>query len=85
MYFTDDISGIGKIYGKQVVRNGEVYMSAEKLIVDFVMRNARFRVKDAVHVQLSELNGLMKTYNVDSDYENFDFNETKFSCLFLKR
>lgn len=37
-----------------MVRNGEVYMSAEKLIVDFVMRNARFRVKDAVHVQLSK-------------------------------
>jgi hypothetical protein len=30
-------------------------MAADKLIVDFVMKNARFRVKDQVHLQLSKL------------------------------
>lgn len=48
-------------------------MVAEKLIVDFVMKNARFRVKDQVHLQLSEfkyifvLNPVFRTNNFRLD------------------
>lgn len=49
MYFTADISAIAKVYGKQVERDGEFYMTIEKLGVDFTMKNARMKVKDNVN------------------------------------
>lgn len=42
------------MYGKQIIKNGEAYMTVEKMVVDFVLKNARFRVKDQGHQQLSE-------------------------------
>ncbi|XP_058455322.1 protein takeout-like [Malaya genurostris] len=46
-----DISAIAKIYGKPVERDGETFMSIEKMVVDFTMKNARFKVKDHVNTQ----------------------------------
>lgn len=43
------------MYGRQIMKNGEPYMAVEKMIVDFVMKGARFRVKDMGHQQLSKL------------------------------
>lgn len=51
--FTADINAIAKIYGKQIVKNNEAYMTIDKMVVDFVMKGARFRVKDQGHQQLS--------------------------------
>lgn len=51
--FTADINAIAKIYGKQIIKNNEPYMSIDKMVVDFVMKGARFRVKDLGHQQLS--------------------------------
>jgi hypothetical protein len=50
-----DINAIAKMYGKQIIKNGEAYMTVEKMVVDFVMKNARFRVKDQGHQQLNEV------------------------------
>ena len=44
-----DITAIAKVYGKEVQRNGESYMHIEKLVIDFTMKNARFKVKDNVN------------------------------------
>lgn len=44
--FPADINAIAKIYGKQITKNNEAYMTIEKMVVDFVMKGARFRVKD---------------------------------------
>jgi hypothetical protein len=52
--FTADINAIAKMYGKQIIKNNEPYMSVEKMVVDFVMKGARFRVKDQGHQQLSK-------------------------------
>lgn len=52
--FTADINAIAKMYGKQIMKNNEPYMSVEKMVVDFVMKGARFRVKDQGHQQLSK-------------------------------
>lgn len=46
-----DISAIAKIYGKPVERDGEVFMGIDKMLVDFTMKNARFKVKDNVNTQ----------------------------------
>lgn len=48
---TADISAIAKIYGKPVERDGETFMMVEKMLVDFTMKNARFKVKDNVNTQ----------------------------------
>lgn len=48
---TADISAIAKIYGKPVERDGESFMMVEKMVVDFTMKNARFKVKDNVNTQ----------------------------------
>jgi len=50
-----DVNAIAKIYGKQVIRNNEAFMSIEKIVVDFVMKSARFKVKDQGHQQLNEV------------------------------
>lgn len=52
--FTADINAIAKMYGKQIIKNNEAYMTVEKMVVDFVMKGARFKVKDQGHQQLSE-------------------------------
>lgn len=49
--FAGDISSIAKVYGKAVDRNGETFMDIEKIIIDFTMKNARFKVKDNVNSQ----------------------------------
>lgn len=54
--FSADINAIAKMYGKQIIKNNEAYMTVEKVVVDFVMKGARFRVKDQGHQQLSEFN-----------------------------
>lgn len=46
-----DISSIAKVYGKAVDRNGVMYMEIEKMVIDFTMKNARFKVKDNVNNQ----------------------------------
>lgn len=46
-----DISAIAKIYGKPTERDGEVFMGIEKMVVDFTMKNARFKVKDNLNTQ----------------------------------
>ncbi|XP_055548193.1 circadian clock-controlled protein daywake-like [Wyeomyia smithii] len=46
-----DISAIAKIFGKPTERDGEMFMSVEKMLVDFTMKNARFKVKDHVNTQ----------------------------------
>lgn len=50
-----DINAIAKVYGKQIIKNNEPYMTVEKMVVDFVMKGARFRVKDQGHQQLNEV------------------------------
>ncbi|XP_070493619.1 protein takeout-like [Chironomus tepperi] len=50
-----DVNAIAKIYGKQVIKNNEAFMSIEKIVVDFVMKGARFKVKDQGHQQLNEV------------------------------
>lgn len=52
--FLADINAIAKMYGKQIMKNGEAYMTVEKMVVDFVMKGARFKVKDQGHQQLSK-------------------------------
>lgn len=42
------------MYGKQIFKNGEAYMAVEKMVVDFVMKGARFKVKDQGIQQLSK-------------------------------
>lgn len=46
-----DISAIAKIYGKPTERDGEMFMTIDKMVVDFTMKNARFKVKDNVNTQ----------------------------------
>lgn len=53
--FTADINAIAKMYGKQIIKNNEAYMTVEKMVVDFVMKGARFKVKDQGHQQLSKI------------------------------
>lgn len=54
-FFKADINAIAKMYGKQIMKNNEAYMTVEKMVVDFVMKGARFRVKDQGHQQLSKI------------------------------
>lgn len=42
------------MYGKEIIKNNEPYMTVEKMVIDFVMKGARFRVKDQGHTQLSK-------------------------------
>ncbi|XP_055715244.1 protein takeout-like [Phlebotomus papatasi] len=44
-----NISAIGKLYGREVERDGEKYMNIDKIFLDFNMKNARFKVKDKVN------------------------------------
>lgn len=49
MHFLGDVSAIGRIYGKEVERDGELYMMIEKLLIDFKLQKSRFKVKDLVN------------------------------------
>ncbi|GAB0098499.1 protein takeout [Sergentomyia squamirostris] len=44
-----NISAIGKLYGREIERNGEKYMQIDKVFLDFNMKNARFKVKDNIN------------------------------------
>ncbi|KPJ17769.1 Protein takeout [Papilio machaon] len=44
-----DVAAIAKIYGKEVERDNEKYMSIERLLVDFKLKNSRFKVRDTVN------------------------------------
>lgn len=59
-----DISAIAKIYGKPLERDGETFMSVEKMLVDFTMKNARFKVKDNINTQnvLGECSRFMRIF-----------------------
>lgn len=46
-----DITAVIKVYGKEIQKNNDVYMSIDKLGLDFTMKNARFKVKDNVNTQ----------------------------------
>ncbi|XP_054273554.1 uncharacterized protein LOC128993592 [Macrosteles quadrilineatus] len=42
----NNITGIGKLYGKEVRRNDVSYMKTERLGVDFKLGSSRFKIKD---------------------------------------
>ncbi|XP_013148579.1 PREDICTED: uncharacterized protein LOC106111134 [Papilio polytes] len=44
-----DVAAIVKIYGKEIERDSEKYMSIERLLVDFKLKNSRFKVRDTVN------------------------------------
>ncbi|KAI5642353.1 hypothetical protein NE865_05715 [Phthorimaea operculella] len=44
-----DVAAIAKIYGKEIEREGVKYMAADRLVVDFKLRGARFKVRDTVN------------------------------------
>lgn len=50
-----DVNAIAKIYGKPITKNGDAYMHIEKMVVDFVMKGARFKVRDNLNQQLNEV------------------------------
>lgn len=50
----DDMNAIVKVYGSQIIKNNEPYMVIDKLVVDFVVKGARFKVKDVGVNQLSK-------------------------------
>ena len=51
----NDVNAIAKIYGKPITKNGDDYMHIEKIIVDFVLKGARFKVRDNLNQQLNEV------------------------------
>ncbi|BES97648.1 Haemolymph juvenile hormone Hypothetical protein protein (JHBP) [Nesidiocoris tenuis] len=44
--FFSNITGSGKIYGKEVIKNGVRFMKTEKLLVDFKLTKSKFKIKD---------------------------------------
>lgn len=48
------MNAIVKVYGSQILKNNEPYMVIDKLVVDFVVKGARFKVKDVGVNQLSK-------------------------------
>ncbi|XP_060810447.1 uncharacterized protein LOC106141628 [Amyelois transitella] len=44
-----DVAAIAKVFGTEVEKDNIKYMSAERLLVDFKLRNSRFRVRDTVN------------------------------------
>lgn len=48
------MNAIVKVYGSQIIKNNEPYMVIDKLVVDFVVKGARFKVKDVGVNQLSK-------------------------------
>lgn len=52
--YLDDMNAIVKLYGSQITKNNEIYMVIDKLVVDFVVKGARFKVKDVGVNQLSK-------------------------------
>ncbi|XP_072935639.1 protein takeout-like [Epargyreus clarus] len=44
-----DVVAIAKIFGKELTRDAVKYMTAERMMVDFKLRNSRFKVRDTVN------------------------------------
>ncbi|KAL0849878.1 hypothetical protein ABMA28_011810 [Loxostege sticticalis] len=44
-----DVAAIAKIFGKEIERDQVKYMMADRLLVDFKLRGARFKVRDTVN------------------------------------
>ncbi|XP_059049261.1 protein takeout-like [Achroia grisella] len=44
-----DVAAIGRVFGKEVERDGVQYMTADRMLVDFKLRTSRFRVRDTVN------------------------------------
>lgn len=44
-----DVAAIAKIFGKEIERDSVKYMMADRLLVDFKLRNSRFKVRDTVN------------------------------------
>jgi hypothetical protein len=43
------VAAIGRIYGKEVERDGVNYMVIDKMLVDFKLQKSRFKVRDTVN------------------------------------
>lgn len=43
---SDNITGIGKLYGKEVKKNNVSFMKTERLGVDFKLASSKFKIKD---------------------------------------
>lgn len=46
MNVSDNITGIGKLYGKEVKKNNVSFMKTERLGVDFKLASSKFKIKD---------------------------------------
>ncbi|XP_053601779.1 uncharacterized protein LOC128670269 [Plodia interpunctella] len=44
-----DVVAIAKIFGKEFEKDNIKYMTADRLLVDFKLRNSRFRVRDTIN------------------------------------
>ncbi|GBP93151.1 Protein takeout [Eumeta japonica] len=44
-----DVAAIVKIFGKELEKENVKYMSADRLLVDFKLKSARFKVRDTVN------------------------------------
>ncbi|XP_048004826.1 protein takeout-like [Leguminivora glycinivorella] len=44
-----DVAAIAKVFGKEIERDNVKYMAADRLLVDFKLRNSRFKVRDTVN------------------------------------
>lgn len=75
--YTVDVAAIAKIFGKEIERDNVKYMEANRLLVDFKLRNSRFKVRDTVnHGSVIGKNPFY--FNISmSNYSNF-----KYLCLF---
>ncbi|KPI93561.1 Protein takeout [Papilio xuthus] len=63
-----DVAAIAKIYGKEIERDNEKYMSIERLLVDFKLKNSRFKVRDTVnHVDVA---AITKIYGKEIERDN---------------
>lgn len=49
LYVLANITGIGKIYGSEVIKNDVVFMKTDRLGVDFKLGKARFKIKDYIN------------------------------------
>ncbi|CAH0558251.1 unnamed protein product [Brassicogethes aeneus] len=44
-----DVDAAAKIFGKEVLRDGERYMRIDKMLVDFRLQKSRFRIRDIIN------------------------------------
>ena len=56
-----NITGIGKIYGKEVMKGGIRYMKTDRLLVDFKLARSRFKIRDLLNT-----NNVLGKYASDS-------------------